>query len=91
MNATTAVAEVTSKAGGNSVPADKLRNLVERIERLDAERKTISDDIRDLMAEAKSAGLSTKVLRRLLQLRKLDPEDAEEQEFLLSLYRDAVK
>lgn len=77
-----------SDVGG--IAADRLRSIVERIERLDEERKAIGSDIKDIFAEAKSAGFDTKVLRQLISLRKKEPADVEEQEALLDLYRRAL-
>lgn len=76
------------KTGG--IAADRLRSLVERIERLEEERKALSSDIKDIYAEAKSAGFDVKVLRQLIRLRKQEPADVEEQETLLDVYRRAL-
>ena len=77
-----------TKAGG--IAADRLRSLVDRIERLEEERKALGSDIRDIYSEAKSAGFDVKVLRQLIRLRKLEPADIEEQETLLDVYRRAL-
>ncbi|GAN78135.1 DUF2312 domain-containing protein [Acidisphaera rubrifaciens] len=77
-----------SKAGG--VAADRLRSIVERIERLEEERKALSSDIKDIYAEAKSAGFDVKVLRTLIRLRKQEAAEIEEQETLLDVYRRAL-
>jgi uncharacterized protein (UPF0335 family) len=74
----------------NTVAADRLRSLVERIERLDEERKALGNDIRDIYAEAKSAGFDVKVLRQLIRIRKQEPAEVEEQESLLDIYRHAL-
>ncbi len=74
--------------GGSS--ADRLRSIVERIERLEDERKALSGDISDIYAEAKSAGFDVKVLRQLIKIRKQEPNDVEEQESLLDVYRHAL-
>ena len=76
------------KTGG--VAEDRLRSLVERIERLEEERKSLSSDIKDIYAEAKSAGFDVKVLRQLIRIRKEEPAEVEEQETLLDLYRRAL-
>ncbi|HUD60986.1 MAG TPA: DUF2312 domain-containing protein [Acetobacteraceae bacterium] len=83
-----AVEKTDTKAGG--VAADRLRSLVDRIERLEEERKALGSDIRDIFAEAKSAGFDVKVLRQLIRLRKQEPADVEEQETLLDVYRRAL-
>lgn len=77
-----------SEVGG--IAADRLRSIVERIERLEEERKALGSDIKDIFAEAKSAGFDVKVLRQVIRLRKQEPADVEEQETLLDLYRQAL-
>ncbi len=77
-----------TKTGG--IAADRLRSIVERIERLEEERKALGGDIRDIYAEAKSAGFDVKVLRQLIRLRRQEPADVEEQETLLDVYRRAL-
>ena len=72
------------------IAADRLRSLIERIERLEEERKSLGDDIKDIYAEAKSAGFDVKVLRQVIRIRKQEPADVEEQETLLDLYRRAL-
>ena len=79
--------------GDNSkkgVAVERLRGLVERIERMEEERKAIGSDIRDIYVEAKSAGFDVKVLRQLIKLRRQEPADVEEQETLLDVYRRAL-
>src|SRR4051794_26522301 len=71
----------------NGVAVDRLRSLVERIERLEEEKKALGSDIKDIYAEAKSAGYDVKVLRKLIQIRKQDPNEVEEQESMLDVYR----
>jgi uncharacterized protein (UPF0335 family) len=77
-----------AKVGG--IAADRLRSLIERIERLEEERKALGSDIKDIFAEAKSAGFDVKVLRQLIRLRKQEPAEIEEQESLLDVYRRAL-
>jgi uncharacterized protein (UPF0335 family) len=77
-----------TETGG--IAADRLRSLVERIERLEEERKALANDIKDIYAEAKSAGFDVKVLRQLIRLRRQEPADVEEQESLLDVYRRAL-
>jgi uncharacterized protein (UPF0335 family) len=77
-----------SKVGG--IAGDRLRSLIERIERLEEERKALGNDIKDIYAEAKSAGFDVKVLRQLIRIRKQEPADVEEQETLLDLYKRAI-
>ena len=83
-----AAREKVGESGG--VAAERLRSLVERIERLEEERKALGGDIRDIYAEAKSAGFDVKVLRQLISIRKKEPADVEEQETLLDVYRRAL-
>ena len=77
-----------SKVGG--IAADRLRSLIERIERLEEERKSLGSDIKDIYAEAKSAGFDVKVLRQIIRIRKQEPAEVEEQESLLDVYRRAL-
>ncbi len=79
-----------TKSKPQNVAADRLRSLVERIERLDEERKALGNDIRDIFAEAKSAGFDVKVLRQLIRIRKQEPAEVQEQESLLDVYRHAL-
>jgi uncharacterized protein (UPF0335 family) len=83
-----AVSEEEIKAGG--VAVDRLRSIVERIERLEQERKALSDDIKDIYSEAKSAGFDPKVLRQLIRIRKQEAAEVEEQETMLDIYRRAL-
>ena len=77
-----------TEVGG--IAADRLRSLIERIERLEGEKKALSGDIRDVFAEAKSAGFDVKIMRAILKLRKMNAADRDEQEFLLDTYRKAL-
>src|SRR6195952_1150015 len=77
-----------AKVGG--IAADRLRSLIERIERLEEERKALGSDIRDIFAESKSAGFDVKVLRQLISIRRKEPAEVEEQESLLDIYRRAL-
>lgn len=72
------------------IAADRLRSIVERVERLEEERKALGADIKDIMAEAKSAGFDVKVIRLVLKLRKQDREEREEMETLRDLYMRAL-
>jgi uncharacterized protein (UPF0335 family) len=72
------------------IAADRLRSLIERIERLEEERKALGSDIKDIYAEAKSAGFDVKVLRQLISIRRKEPAEVEEQESLLDVYRRAL-
>ena len=83
-----AVEKTETKAGG--IAAERLRGIVDRIERLEEERKALGGDIRDIYAEAKSAGFDVKVLRQLIRVRRQEAADVEEQETLLDVYRRAL-
>jgi uncharacterized protein (UPF0335 family) len=79
---------VCHKFGG--IAEDRLRSIVDRIERLHEERKALSSDISDIYKEAKSAGFDVKVLRALIRVRAQEPAEVDEQETLLDLYRRAL-
>ncbi|QNT79401.1 DUF2312 domain-containing protein [Entomobacter blattae] len=80
----------TAKESTSNIAADRLRSIIERIERLEEERKALSGDIKDIYIEAKSAGFDVKVIRELLKIRKQEPAEVEEQETLLDIYRRAL-
>ncbi|MDB5375237.1 MAG: uncharacterized protein JWP04_3879 [Belnapia sp.] len=81
-------ADPDPEVGGIAV--DRLRSIIERIERLEEERKALANDIKDIYGEAKSAGFDVKVVRTLISLRKKEPAEVEEQETLLDLYKRAL-
>lgn len=70
--------------------ADEVRQFVERFERLESEKSDISGQQKDLMAEAKARGFSTKAIRKIAALRKMDPDKRAEEEATLDLYRNAL-
>lgn len=72
------------------ISRDQLRSIVERIERLEEEKKTIADDIKEVYGEAKGNGFDVKTLRELVRLRKQDREERAEQEAMLDLYLHAL-
>ncbi len=72
------------------VQGDQLKSIVERIERLEEEKKTIADDIKEVYAEAKCNGYDVKVLRKVVALRKRDLDEHKEEEAILDLYLHAV-
>lgn len=78
----------TTEVGGIAV--DRLRSLIERIERLEEEKQGIASDIRDIFAEAKSAGFDVKIMRIMIKLRKMNAADRDEQEALTDTYRKAL-
>jgi uncharacterized protein (UPF0335 family) len=69
---------------------DQLKAVVERIERLEEDKKSISDDIKDVYAEAKGNGFDTKALRYIVRLRKLDVDERREQEEIIATYMAAL-
>ncbi len=69
---------------------DRLRLLIERIERLEEEKKGIADDIRDVYAEAKAVGYDTKITRQIVRLRKMKPDERSEMETVLEIYKAAL-
>ena len=73
-----------------TVAAGQLRALIERIERLEEEKKTIADDIKDVYAEAKGTGFDTTAIRALVRLRKQDQAERQEEETILDLYKAAL-
>ena len=80
--------EGTNQIGG--IAADALRQCIERIERLEEEKKALSEDVRDIYVQAKSQGFDPKILRQIIRLRKLDRTEREEAEQLLDLYLTAI-
>ncbi|MFV2001509.1 MAG: DUF2312 domain-containing protein [Paracoccaceae bacterium] len=72
------------------VSADELRQFIERFERLEAEKKDAADQQKEVMAEAKSRGYDTRVMRKLVAMRKRDREDLAEEEAVLELYKEAL-
>jgi uncharacterized protein (UPF0335 family) len=78
-----------SDAGHNSAD-DRLRLLIERIEGLELEKTGIADDIRDAYMEAKAVGYDPKIMRQIVRLRKMKPDDRAEMEMILDTYKKAV-
>jgi uncharacterized protein (UPF0335 family) len=76
--------------GDNHISKDQLRSIVERVERLEEEKKTLSDDIRGIYVEAKGNGYDPKALRTIVRIRKQDAHEREEQEAILETYMHAM-
>jgi len=72
------------------IASERLRTIIERIERLEEEKAALAEDIREIYSEAKAAGFDAKIIRQLIRLRKLDGADRREQEELLDLYKRAL-
>ncbi len=73
-----------------SVARDQLRSIIERVERLEEEKKAIADDIKEVYGEAKANGFDTKTLRTVVRMRKVEAAEREEQEAMLDLYLSAL-
>lgn len=72
------------------VTANELRQFVERTERLEAERKDLSEQVKEVMSEAKARGYDTKIIKKVIALRKRDADDIAEEEAVLSMYKEAL-
>ena len=75
---------------GHNVTDDRLRLLVERVERLEEEKAAIADDIKDVFLEAKAVGYDVKIMKQVIRLRKMQPDDRREMETILDLYKSAL-
>jgi uncharacterized protein (UPF0335 family) len=84
------IAELKSVTSKTSFAQGQLKSLVERIERLEEEKKTIAGDIKEVYAEAKGHGFDTKIIRKVISLRKKDAADRQEEEQMLDLYLQAL-
>ena len=85
-----ATAAAVKEEAATRFAKDQLKAIIERIERLEEEKKTISDDIRDVYAEAKGNGFDVKALRTIVRLRKQDANERAEQETILETYMQAL-
>ena len=72
------------------IAGEQLRSFIERIERLEEERKTLAEDIKEVFAEAKGNGFDTKIMREIIKIRRMDEDDLDEQETLLDIYKRAL-
>ena len=82
--------ETSSADSSYRVTADELRQFIERFERLEAEKKDVAEQQKEVMAEAKSRGYDTKVIRKVVALRKREPDDIAEEEAVLEMYKSAL-
>ena len=73
------------------VAGEQLRSYIERIERLEEDKKGIAEDIKEVYAQAKAVGFDTKIMRKVISLRKMDTADRQEQESLTNLYLHAIE
>jgi uncharacterized protein (UPF0335 family) len=78
----------TSNVGG--IAGERLQQIIEKIERLEEEKKALADDIKDIMSEAKATGFEPKIIRTIVRLRKKAKEERQEEEELLELYKAAI-
>ena len=83
-------AAVKDEAAAHRFAKDHLKAFVERVERLEEEKKALSDDIRDVYAESKANGFDVKALRTIVRLRKIEPTEREEQDAILETYMNAL-
>ena len=72
------------------IAGERLRSFIERIERLEEEKRALSEDIKEVYAEAKGNGFDAKIMRQLIRIRRMDKDDLDEQETLLDVYKRAL-
>jgi uncharacterized protein (UPF0335 family) len=72
------------------IAGERLRSFIERIERLEEEKRTLAEDIKEVFAEAKGAGFDAKIMRQIIKIRRMDKDDLDEQETLLDIYKRAL-
>jgi uncharacterized protein (UPF0335 family) len=72
------------------IAGDRLKSFIERIERLEEEKRALAEDIKEVFAEAKGTGFDTKIMRQIIKIRKMDKDDLDEQETLLDVYMRAL-
>ena len=82
------MSDVGHNSNGNA--DDRLRLLIERVERLEEEKQGIADDIKDVYLEAKAVGYDAKIMRQIVRLRKMQDDDRREMETILDLYKSAL-
>ncbi len=77
-----------AEVGG--VAGDRLKSFIERIERLEEEKRALSEDIKEVYAEAKGSGFAPKIMRQIIKIRKMDKDEIDEEEALLEVYKRAL-
>lgn len=82
--------ELEGTATNKNISAQRLKSFIERIERLEEEKKTLGADVREVYSEAKSDGFDTKIMKKVIAIRKLDKAERGEQEALMQVYLDAI-
>ena len=90
MNMDSDIEGLNDAVTASGVAKDRLRSFIERVERLDEEKKAISEDMKEVFAEAKGEGFDIKVIRMILRIRKQDSNERAEQEAILDLYLHAL-
>lgn len=78
------------KTKSTNVSAERLKSFIERIEKLEEEKKAISGDIKDVYSEAKGGGFDTKIIKQIIKLRSMDAADRDEQQSILDVYMQAL-
>jgi uncharacterized protein (UPF0335 family) len=81
---------MTKEINHGGISGQVLRQFIERIERLEEEKKALAEDIKEVFAEAKSNGFDVKIMRKVISLRKIEPAELDEQETLIDLYKQAL-
>lgn len=82
--------DIDGGANAQTIAAGQLRAFIERVERLEEEKQTIADDIKEVYAEMKGTGFDTKAVRAIVKLRKMDSAEREESEAIVELYKSAL-
>jgi uncharacterized protein (UPF0335 family) len=77
-------------SGDYAVTADELKQFIERVERLEEEKRDIAEQIKEVMAEAKGRGYDTKIMRKIIALRRREADDIAEEEAILDMYKSAL-
>jgi uncharacterized protein (UPF0335 family) len=81
---------IARKTKPATVAADRLKAFIERVEKLEEEKKALGSDIRDVYSEAKGVGFDVKAMRKIIGIRKMDADEREEQESLVDVYKQAL-
>jgi hypothetical protein len=76
--------------GSNGIDSGHLRSFIDRIEKMEAEKAVIAEDIKEIYAEAKGTGFDPKIIRKIISLRKVDEDKRREEQEMISLYMDAL-
>ncbi len=82
--------ETSNSREVGGIAGDRLKSFIERVERLEEEKKALSQDIKEVMGEAKAVGFDTKIMRKIMKIRKMDAEKRQEEDYLTELYMSAI-